>query len=87
VNPAKRDEVLTGLQKRGIGVAVNYRAVHLLTYYREKLGYTRSQYPNAEFVGDSTITLPLYPGMTDEQVVTVVDAVRETLEAVQTVTA
>jgi len=87
VNPAKRDEVLTGLQKRGIGVAVNYRAVHLLTYYREKLGYTRGQYPNAEFVGDSTITLPLYPGMTDEQVVTVVDAVRETLEAVQTVTA
>jgi UDP-4-amino-4-deoxy-L-arabinose-oxoglutarate aminotransferase len=82
VNPAKRDEVLTGLQQREIGVAVNYRAVHLLTYYREKLGYQRGMYPNAEQVGDSTITLPLYPTMTDEQVETVISAVRETMQAV-----
>jgi UDP-4-amino-4-deoxy-L-arabinose-oxoglutarate aminotransferase len=82
VNPAKRDEVLTGLQQRGIGVAVNYRAVHLLTYYREKLGYQRGMYPNAERIGDSTITLPLYPAMSDEQVETVIAAVRETMQNV-----
>ena len=82
VNPAKRDDVLTGLQQRGIGVAVNYRAVHLLTYYREKLGYTRGMYPNAELIGDSTITLPLYPAMTDQQIETVIEAVRDTVQAV-----
>jgi len=76
-----RDEVLSGLQTRGIGVAVNYRAVHLLTYYREKLGYREGMFPNAERIGASTITLPLYPGMTDDDVEVVVGALRETVLA------
>jgi UDP-4-amino-4-deoxy-L-arabinose-oxoglutarate aminotransferase len=76
VDPARRDDALAALQQRGIGVAVNYRAVHVLTYYREALGYRRGMYPNAERIGDSTITLPLYPSLTDEQVETVIDAVR-----------
>jgi len=82
VNPAKRDAVLTELQQRGIGVAVNYRAVHLLTYYREKLGFHRGMFPNAERIGDSTITLPLYPTMTDTQVETVIESVRDTMQSV-----
>jgi UDP-4-amino-4-deoxy-L-arabinose-oxoglutarate aminotransferase len=81
VPPQVRDEVLSGLQTRGIGVAVNYRAVHLLTYYREKLGYREGMFPNAERIGASTITLPLYPGMTDDDVEVVVGALRETVLA------
>jgi dTDP-4-amino-4,6-dideoxygalactose transaminase len=77
VDPGRRDAVLAGLQAEGIGVAVNYRAVHLLTYYRERLGYRRGMYPNAERIGDSTLTLPLYPGLTDEQVDAVIAAVRK----------
>jgi UDP-4-amino-4-deoxy-L-arabinose-oxoglutarate aminotransferase len=57
-------------------VAVNYRAVHLLTYYRERFGFEPGMFPNAERIGDSTITLPLYPAMTDAQVDTVIEAVR-----------
>jgi len=75
VDPGKRDAVLARLQEEGIGVAVNYRAVHLLTYYRERFGYRRGMYPNAERIGDSTITLPLYPGLTDQQVEAVIAAV------------
>jgi UDP-4-amino-4-deoxy-L-arabinose-oxoglutarate aminotransferase len=82
VAPAKRDAVLLGLQQRGIGVAVNYRAVHLLTFYRERLGYRRGMYPNAEKIGDSTITLPLYPSMTDEEVDRVVQALRDAVQSV-----
>jgi dTDP-4-amino-4,6-dideoxygalactose transaminase len=77
VDPGRRDAVLSELQAEGIGVAVNYRAVHLLTYYRERLGYRRGMYPNAERIGDSTVTLPLYPGLTDEQVDAVIAAVRK----------
>jgi dTDP-4-amino-4,6-dideoxygalactose transaminase len=77
VDPERRDEILTGLQERGIGVAVNYRAVHLLTYYREQLGYRSGMYPAAERIGSSTITLPLYPGLADEQVEAVIEAVRQ----------
>ena len=75
VPPAHRDETLWKLQEMGIGVAVNYRAIHLLTYYASKLGHRRGTFPNAERIGDSTITLPLYPSLTDEQVDRVIRAV------------
>jgi len=39
VHPLLRDEFLKKLQERGIGVAVNYRPVHLLTYYRRRFGF------------------------------------------------
>ena len=75
--PRRSDEILVGLQTRGIGVAVNYRAIHLLTYYRQRFGFKPGDFPIAELIGDSTITLPLYPGMSDEAVDTVIAAVRE----------
>ena len=77
VPPARRDEILVALQTRGIGVAVNYRAIHLLTYYRRQFGCKPGDFPVAEQIGDSTITLPLYPGMTDAAADEVIAAVRE----------
>jgi UDP-4-amino-4-deoxy-L-arabinose-oxoglutarate aminotransferase len=77
VPPAHRDTTLTMLQDRGVGVAVNYRPVHLLSYYRERFGFERGMFPNAERIGDATITLPLYPAMTDTQVDQVIEAVHE----------
>ena len=68
VAPEARDLMLAELQARGVGVAVNYRAVHMLRYYRETFGFSRGSFPNAERIGDSTITLPLYPKLTDEQI-------------------
>ena len=46
VPPQHRDAALTMLQSRGIGVAVNYRAIHLLSYYRERFGFERRQFPD-----------------------------------------
>jgi len=76
VDPEKRDAVLAGIQARGVGVAVNYRAVHLTKFYRERFGFRRGMFPRAERIGDSTITIPLWPAMTDAQVDEVIAAVR-----------
>ncbi len=76
VDPEKRDAVLAGIQARGVGVAVNYRAVHLTKFYRERFGFRRGMFPAAERIGDSTITIPLWPAMTDAQVDEVIAAVR-----------
>jgi len=76
VDPARRDAVLAGIQARGVGVAVNYRAVHLTKFYRERFGFRRGMFPEAERIGDSTITIPLWPAMTDAQVDEVIAAVR-----------
>ncbi len=77
VEPGRRDEYLWKLQEKGIGVAVNYRAVHLLSYYRTEFGFQEGDFPYAEAIGDRTLTLPLYPMMTDDQVDQVIAAVRD----------
>jgi dTDP-4-amino-4,6-dideoxygalactose transaminase len=77
VDPSQRDAVILALNARGVGVTVNYRAVHLLRYYREALGFERGMFPLAERIGDSTITLPLYPGLTDGELDYVIESVRE----------
>jgi dTDP-4-amino-4,6-dideoxygalactose transaminase len=67
VTPEKRDTLLWTLQDRGIGVAVNYRAIHLLKYYREHFGYREGDFPAAERIGAGTISLPLYPSLRDDE--------------------
>jgi len=74
----RRDEFMQALQKRGIGVAVNYRAVHLLSYYRQRFGFKPGDFPKAERIGDSTISLPMYPGLSDQEVDRVIEAVGDT---------
>jgi dTDP-4-amino-4,6-dideoxygalactose transaminase len=79
VAPEHRDRVLRGLGERGIGVGVNYRAVHTLAYYRERFGFAREAFPNAASIGDRTISLPLWPGLSDAQVDRVVWALGDAL--------
>ena len=73
----KRDAFLERLQDQGIGVAVNYRPVHLLTFYRRKFGCCEGLFPIAEHIGRKTLSLPLYPKMTDREVAAVIRAVQK----------
>jgi len=79
VAPDRRDEVLGHMQQAGVGVAVNYRAVHLLTYYRERFGFEAGAFPHAERIGDSTLSLPFYPTMDPAEVPTVVGHLSDAL--------
>lgn len=62
-----RDDVLAKMQDKGIGVAVNYKPIHLHSYYRNTFGYKEGDYPVAEYIGERTISIPLYPGLTDKE--------------------
>lgn len=73
----RRDQFLAALQDRGIGVAVNYRAVHLLSFYRQRFGFKPGDFPVAEAIGERTLSLPFYPGLTDAEVERVINAVGE----------
>ncbi len=75
--PGKRDAFLEYLQQQEIGVAVNYRAVHLRTYYRETFGFKPGDFPNAEEIGERTLSIPLYPGLEDREVEYVIEKVIE----------
>lgn len=55
------------LERRGIGTGVSYEAAHLATAFR-RFGYRRGDLPNTERIADSTVTLPLFPTMSDADV-------------------
>lgn len=55
------------MHERGIGVGIHYQALNQFTLYRD-LGYKQGQFPNAERIGNETVTLPLFPGMMLEDV-------------------
>lgn len=74
---AIRDEMLVALGKAGIGTAVNYRAVHTLSYLVERMKLPRGSFPIAEEIGDRTISLPLYPTLDEAAQDRVVAAVEK----------
>ena len=79
VPPAVRDQLLWRVQNRGIGVAVNYRPIHLLDYYRKTFGYKEGDFHVAEEIGRSTLSLPLYPSLPESNLKYVVQVLREEL--------
>jgi dTDP-4-amino-4,6-dideoxygalactose transaminase len=77
----ERDVLVPRLRARGIEVAVNYRAVHALTWYRETFGWSPGDFPNAYRAGETCVTLPLHPEMSDADTDIVVDTLRSLLPA------
>ena len=74
-----RDEVMLALHRQKIGTGVHYRALHLHPYYRDTFGYAPGDFPNSEWISERTLSLPLSPKLTDEDVEDVVAAVTRTL--------
>ncbi|MEM7352496.1 MAG: DegT/DnrJ/EryC1/StrS family aminotransferase [Acidobacteriota bacterium] len=72
-----RDRFLEELRERGIGFSVHWRPLHLHPYYQETFGWRPEHLPVATEVWRRTISLPIFPAMTDEELRAVVDAVRE----------
>ena len=74
----KRSDVMASLEARGIGTGVHYPALHLFALYR-RLGWKDGDFPHAEYAGRNTLTLPLFPTMTEADVERVVDALQAVL--------
>jgi UDP-4-amino-4,6-dideoxy-N-acetyl-beta-L-altrosamine transaminase len=75
----EREALMNRLQSAGIGTQVHYIPVHLQPYYRHRLG--EQQLPGAMHYYRATLSLPLFPEMTNDDVLRVVDALRCSTEA------
>lgn len=74
-----RKQVFETLRDKGIGVNVHYIPVYMHPYYREH-GYKDIHCANAEEIYSHIISLPLYPGLTDEQQDYVIDTLKQLCE-------
>ena len=73
-----RDRVREALREAGVGAAVHYpRPAHLNPAWSE-LG-SRGDLPAAERLADRTLSLPMFPGITAEEIDRVAEALREAL--------
>jgi len=68
------------MDARNIGTGVHYIALNLHPFYQSCLGYRRGDFPNAEWISERTVSLPLSVKLTDQDAQDVIDAVREILE-------
>jgi dTDP-4-amino-4,6-dideoxygalactose transaminase len=70
---ADRNQFITRMREAGIGVGVHYPAMHLFSMFRD-LGWRAGQFPHAERIGRSTVSLPMFPAMQDADVDRVIAA-------------
>jgi dTDP-4-amino-4,6-dideoxygalactose transaminase len=76
-----RDQVLNELIRRNVGTGVHYTPVHLHHYYRERFGFRPGDFPNAEWIGERTLSLPFSAKLSDQDVEDVIAAVRQVCTA------
>lgn len=72
-----RDEFIEALKKENIGTSVHFIPLHLHPFYKRSFGYQPADFPNATAAFARIISLPIFPGMRDEQVNRVINAVSD----------
>ena len=74
-----RDNFLENMRQYNIGAGVHYIGIHLHPYYAQEFGFSRDDFPNASWVSDCTISLPLSPQLEDRDVEDVISAVKKAI--------
>lgn len=74
-----RDAFIETLKAENVGTSVLFRPLHLHSYYQQALNYPEGSFPNSEYAFHHSISLPISPKMSDEDVRDVIAAVRRTV--------
>jgi dTDP-4-amino-4,6-dideoxygalactose transaminase len=72
---SSRDEFVQKLKERGIGVSVHYIPLHIMPYYRGRFALRPEDFPETMAAYSTELSLPIWPGMTEEMVGRVIEAV------------
>jgi dTDP-4-amino-4,6-dideoxygalactose transaminase len=77
---ARRFDIVDHLKRKGVGTSVYYpRPVPLFTYYGDKYGYRKGDFPVAEWISDSTISLPVGPHLDAGDMRYIADTLKEAI--------
>jgi perosamine synthetase len=72
----ERDEVVLAMRERGVDTKPYLPAIHLMSFYRERLGHREGEFPVCEDVARRSLALPFFPELSDGEVERVVEALR-----------
>jgi UDP-4-amino-4,6-dideoxy-N-acetyl-beta-L-altrosamine transaminase len=79
VQTERRDAVFAALKEKGVGVNVHYIPIHLQPYYRTRFGFKDGDFPESERYYRRAISLPLFPGLTEEKQDYVISSLKDAL--------
>ena len=82
VKVQNRDEIIELLKERGVGCSVHFIPIHKHTYYKTTYNYKNDDYPIANKVFENSLSLPIYPDMTKEDIEYVITNVKEVIQDV-----
>ncbi len=63
------------LREKGIETSVHFIPLHRHPYYKKTFGYNERDFQNAEWIYERSLSLPIYPGMTDQEISYVIENV------------
>jgi perosamine synthetase len=77
-----RDQVKKRLADNGIEAGIHYpRPIHLQAPYRQKYGYIEGTFPVSESLSKEVLSLPIFPTLTEDEVVRVCEVLKKSLVA------
>ena len=79
--PRSRDDLMIGLRALGVGSSVHFKGIHMLTHYSRRCQVAAGDLPNATDWARRSISLPLYPGLSEADQDRVIGSVRALLSA------
>ena len=74
-----RDAFVESLSEANIECSVHYIPLHLFDFYQDQYGYRVGDFPCAEAAFERVVSLPLHPGLTEEEIHIVIDAIGKIL--------
>ena len=77
-----RDVIKQRLADNRIETGIHYpRPIHLQTPYRQKYGYEEGSFPRSELLSNQVLSLPIFPTLTEDEIVQVCETLKKSLEA------
>ena len=76
-----RDAFVESLSEANIECSVHYIPLHLFDFYQERYGYRVGDFPCAEAAFERVVSLPLHPGLTEEEIHIVIDEIGKLLDS------
>ena len=70
-----RNSFIDKMNKRGIGLAVHYKPLHQLSYYKKKYNFEFNNFKIANSLYDSIISLPIYPSLSNKSLNYIIESI------------
>lgn len=82
IRSSQRDQIKEQLDKNGVETGVHYPIpIHLQLPYRRIYNYAEGSFPDSERLAEEVLSLPIHPGLRDEEVKYVCDQVKEAVRS------